>query len=66
MATIANHPAATGPLPACFEVRKFAKQLSIAEQAVANHKHFFILKLKDAVARTRLKNIDLAGFGISQ
>ena len=66
MATIANYPAMPGPLPACFEVRKVAKQLSIAEQAVANYKRFFISKLKDTVARTRLKNIDLAGFGIFQ
>ncbi len=45
--------------------KRAAKQLGITEQAVANHKHFVVSKLKDAVTRSRLKNLDLSEFGIS-
>lgn len=41
-----------------------AKRLEITEQAVANHKHFVVAKLKEAAARARLKNTELSGFGL--
>ena len=41
-----------------------AKRLDITEQAVANHKHFVVAKLKDAAARAKLRNIDLSGYGL--
>lgn len=42
-----------------------AKQLGISEQAVANHKHFVIAKLKDWVAASPLRGTALANLGIS-
>ncbi|MGE3313592.1 MAG: RNA polymerase sigma factor [Planctomycetaceae bacterium] len=41
-----------------------AERLGISEQAVANHKHFVVGKLKEAAASARLKETDLAEFGI--
>ncbi len=41
-----------------------AARLCISEQAVANHKHFVVTKLKEAAARSHLRNIDLGEFGI--
>jgi RNA polymerase sigma-70 factor (ECF subfamily) len=42
-----------------------ALRLGITEQSVANHKHFVVSKLKEAAARSRLRDFDLADFGIS-
>jgi RNA polymerase sigma-70 factor (ECF subfamily) len=41
-----------------------AERLGITEQAVANHKHFVVGKLKEAAAGARLRAADLADFGI--
>lgn len=41
-----------------------AKRLDITEQAVANHKHFVVAKLKEAAARAKLRNSELAGYGL--
>lgn len=40
-----------------------AQRLGISEQAVANHKHFVVSKLKDAAA-TRMHNFDPAELGL--
>jgi len=45
--------------------KSVAQRLGLSEQAVANHKHFVVAKLKDAAARARLTAADLANFGIS-
>jgi RNA polymerase sigma-70 factor (ECF subfamily) len=42
-----------------------AERLGISEQAVANHKHFVVTKLKEAATRARLRETDLADFGIN-
>ncbi len=42
-----------------------AQRLNISEQAVANHKHYVISKIKDGIAASKLKDIDLAEFGIA-
>jgi RNA polymerase sigma-70 factor, ECF subfamily len=42
-----------------------AARLGISEQAVANHKHFVVAKLKDAAKTSRLRDFDLAEFGLS-
>ena len=41
-----------------------AQRLGITEQAVANHKHYAVSKLKDAASRARLKNIQFNDFGL--
>lgn len=41
-----------------------AERLGITEQAVANHKHFVVSKLKEFAAGSRLRDSDLAEFGI--
>ncbi|HUG90792.1 MAG TPA: sigma-70 family RNA polymerase sigma factor [Planctomycetaceae bacterium] len=41
-----------------------AARLGISEQAVANHKHFVVTKLKDAAAQARLRNFDVRDVGI--
>ncbi len=41
-----------------------AKRLAITEQAVANHKHFVVAKLKEAAARAKLRNTELSGYGL--
>jgi RNA polymerase sigma-70 factor (ECF subfamily) len=41
-----------------------ATRLGISEQAVANHKHFVVSKLKEGAAKARLRNVDLADYGI--
>jgi RNA polymerase sigma-70 factor (ECF subfamily) len=43
-----------------------AARLGISEQAVANHKHFVVSKLKDAAANARLQNFDSADFGLAE
>jgi RNA polymerase sigma-70 factor, ECF subfamily len=45
--------------------KEAAGQLGISEQAVANHKHFVLGKLKDWVAASPLRGADLAELGIS-
>lgn len=45
--------------------KEAARQLAISEQAVANHKHFVVAKLKDWVAASPLRGTDLAELGIS-
>jgi RNA polymerase sigma-70 factor (ECF subfamily) len=42
-----------------------ARRLAISEQAVANHKHFVVSKLKDWVAASPLRGINLADLGLS-
>jgi len=41
-----------------------AARLGISEQAVANHKHFVVSKLKDTAAKSRLRDFDLSQYGI--
>jgi RNA polymerase sigma-70 factor (ECF subfamily) len=41
-----------------------AERLSITEQAVANHKHFVVAKLKDAAKKARLRDFNPADFGL--
>jgi RNA polymerase sigma-70 factor (ECF subfamily) len=45
--------------------KSVAERLGISEQAVANHKHFTVTKLKDAAKKARLRNFDPANFGIT-
>lgn len=42
-----------------------AERLGISEQAVANHKHFVVTKLKEAAAKARLRNFEPSEFGIT-
>lgn len=42
-----------------------AEQLGITQQAVANHKQFVVLKLKEAATKARLRDFDPAEFGVS-
>lgn len=42
-----------------------AERLGISEQAVANHKYYVVAKLKDAVTRARLRNVDFRSYGLS-
>jgi RNA polymerase sigma-70 factor (ECF subfamily) len=42
-----------------------ARRLAISEQAVANHKHFVLAKLKDWVAASPLRDMNLADLGLS-
>ncbi|HEY3963121.1 MAG TPA: RNA polymerase sigma factor, partial [Planctomycetaceae bacterium] len=44
--------------------KEAARELRITEQAVANHKHFVLSKLKDWVAASALSGIDLAELGV--
>ncbi len=41
-----------------------AEKLGITEQAVANHKHFVVSKLKSAASQARLRDTDWAALGI--
>lgn len=45
--------------------KEVATQLQITEQAVANHKHFVVGKLKDAIKTARIHDADLAGLGLN-
>lgn len=45
--------------------KEVATQLQITEQAVANHKHFVVGKLKDAIKSARIHDADLAGLGLN-
>lgn len=47
-----------------FPNKDVAARLGISEQAVANHKHFVVAKLRDAAARSRLRMFDLREFGL--
>jgi len=42
-----------------------AEHLGLSEQAVANHKHFVVGKLKQAGRRARLRHFDLSDYGVS-
>ncbi len=41
-----------------------AARMGITEQAVANHKHFVVAKLKEAAARARLRDSSLSRYGL--
>lgn len=41
-----------------------AERLGITEQAVANHKHFVVSKLKDAAAEARMQDFDPKALGL--
>lgn len=41
-----------------------ARRLGLSEQAVANHKHYVLAKLKEWIARSPLDGIDLADLGL--
>lgn len=43
-----------------------ARELAISEQAVANHKHFVLGKLKASIDASSLRGTDLADLGIQQ
>jgi RNA polymerase sigma-70 factor (ECF subfamily) len=45
--------------------KEAAERLGISEQAVANHKHFVVAKLKEAAARGRLRDFNPADYGIA-
>jgi RNA polymerase sigma-70 factor (ECF subfamily) len=45
--------------------KEAARQLGISEQAVANHKHFVLAKLKEWVAASPLRDVDLASLGLT-
>ncbi|MCA9029883.1 MAG: sigma-70 family RNA polymerase sigma factor [Planctomycetaceae bacterium] len=42
-----------------------AAQLGISEQAVANHKHYVVGKLKDAIKTAQIIDADLQGLGLN-
>lgn len=44
--------------------KSVAERMGISEQAVANHKHFTVAKLKEAAKKARLRNFDPSVFGI--
>jgi len=44
--------------------KKVAKRLDISEQAVANHKHFVVAKLKDAAKKSHLRSVDFESLGL--
>jgi RNA polymerase sigma-70 factor, ECF subfamily len=43
-----------------------AARLGISEQAVANHKHFVVARLKDAARIGKVRDFDLAALGIQE
>ncbi|MEQ8636753.1 RNA polymerase sigma factor [Gimesia maris] len=45
--------------------KEVALQLQITEQAVANHKHFVVGKLKDAIKTAQIQDVDLDGLGLN-
>ncbi|EDL60586.1 RNA polymerase sigma factor [Gimesia maris] len=45
--------------------KEVAQQLQITEQAVANHKHFVVGKLKDAIKTAQIQDADLDGLGLN-
>lgn len=46
--------------------KKAAEKLNISEQAVANHKHFVVTKLKEAATRARIQGFEPAEFGVTE
>jgi RNA polymerase sigma-70 factor, ECF subfamily len=44
--------------------KSVAERLGISEQAVANHKHFVVAKLKEAAKKARLRDFNPADFGL--
>ncbi|QDV53800.1 RNA polymerase sigma factor [Gimesia fumaroli] len=45
--------------------KEVAMQMQISEQAVANHKHFVVGKLKDAIKTAQIHDPDLVGLGLT-
>lgn len=45
--------------------KEVARTLAISEQAVANHKHFVIAKLREWVERSPLRGTDLSNWGLA-
>lgn len=45
--------------------KEVAAELGISEQAVANHKHFVVGKLKDAIKTAQIQDADLQGLGLN-
>jgi len=45
--------------------KEVARRLNLTEQAVANHKHFVISKLKKAAEESLLQTVDFEAFGLS-
>jgi RNA polymerase sigma-70 factor (ECF subfamily) len=45
--------------------KEAAQRLKISEQAVANHKHFVVNKLKQAAEESLLRHLNLENFGLS-
>lgn len=45
--------------------KEVAAELQISEQAVANHKHFVVGKLKDAIKTAQILDADLQGLGLN-
>ncbi|MEQ9065626.1 MAG: LuxR C-terminal-related transcriptional regulator, partial [Gimesia chilikensis] len=45
--------------------KEVAATLQITEQAVANHKHFVVGKLKDAIKTAQILDADLQGLGLN-
>lgn len=45
--------------------KKTAETLGLTEQAVANHKHFVVGKLKEAASQSRVLQFNLSDYGIS-
>lgn len=46
--------------------RDVAQRLGITEQAVANHKHFVVSKLKEAAKNARVRDFQLSEWGIEE
>jgi RNA polymerase sigma-70 factor (ECF subfamily) len=44
--------------------KEVAQRLGISEQAVANHKHFVVMKLKEAATRAMIKDFNPADLGL--
>jgi len=45
--------------------KEVAAELGISEQAVANHKHFVVGKLKDAIKTAQIQDADLQALGLN-
>jgi RNA polymerase sigma-70 factor (ECF subfamily) len=44
--------------------KEVARRMNISEQAVANHKHFVVSKLKEAAERVQMRDVDWGSLGI--
>ncbi|QDT94324.1 RNA polymerase sigma factor [Gimesia algae] len=45
--------------------KEVALQLQLTEQSVANHKHFVVGKLKDAIKTAQIQDVDFTGLGLN-